>query len=257
MSQSVGSDGKLVFNLLRNHHTAFYSRAIYFIFTNSTQVSSKFSKSLLSLSDFCLFVFIVAFLMGVRWCPNVALSCLSLMINDFEHPFIGLLPVCISSWEKYSILCPFVSVLSLFFFLLSCSSLYFYTFHTFYSAATAKSPQSCQTLCNPIDRSPPGSPVPGILKAKTLEWVAISFSNAWKWKVTVKSFSCVQLLATPWTTAYQAPPSMGFSRQEYWSGLPLPKVINPLSHIWFANIFSHCIGCLFTLSLVSFMNRNF
>ena len=84
----------------------------------------------------------------------------------------------------------------------------------------AKSLQSCPTLCEPIDSSPPGSPVPGILQARTLEWVAISFSNAWKWKVKVKSLSCVRLLATPWTAAYQAPPSVGFSRQEYWSGVP-------------------------------------
>ena len=91
-----------------------------------------------------------------------------------------------------------------------------------YAAAAAKSLQSCPTLCDPIDGSPPGSPVPGILQAKTLEWVAISFSNAWKWKVKVKSLSCVRLLATPWTAAYQAPPSMGFSRQEYWSTVPLP-----------------------------------
>ena len=72
-----------------------------------------------------------------------------------------------------------------------------------------------------MDGSPPGSPVPGILQAKTLEWVAISFSNAWKWKVKVKSLSRVRLPATPWTAAHQAPPSMGFSRQEYWSGMPL------------------------------------
>ena len=91
------------------------------------------------------------------------------------------------------------------------------------AAAAAKSLQSCLTLCNPIDGSPPGSPVPRILQARTLEWVAISFSNAWKWKVKVKSFSRVRLLATPWTAAFQAPPSMGFSRQEYWSGLPLPS----------------------------------
>ena len=78
-------------------------------------------------------------------------------------------------------------------------------------AAAAKSLQSCLTLCNPIDGSPPGSPAPGILQARTLEWVAISFSNAWKWKVKVKSLSRVQLLAAPWTAAYQAPPSMGFS----------------------------------------------
>ena len=74
----------------------------------------------------------------------------------------------------------------------------------------AKSLQSCPTLCNPIDGSPPGSPVPGILKARTLEWVAISFSNAWKWKVKVKSLSRARLFATPWTAAFQAPPSMGF-----------------------------------------------
>ena len=86
------------------------------------------------------------------------------------------------------------------------------------AAAAAKSLQSCPTLCDPIDGSPPGSPIPGILQARTLEWVAISFSNAWKSKVKGKSLSRVQLLATPWTTAYQAPPSMGFSRQEYWSG---------------------------------------
>ena len=83
------------------------------------------------------------------------------------------------------------------------------------AAAAAKSLQSCPTLCDPIDSSPPGSPVPGILQARTLEWVAISFSNAWKWKVKVKSLSRVQLSATPWTAAHQAPPSMGFSRQEY------------------------------------------
>ena len=88
------------------------------------------------------------------------------------------------------------------------------------AAAAAKLLQSCPTLCNPIDGSPPGSPVPGILQARTLEWVAISFSNAWKWKLKVKSLSRVRLFATPWTAAYQAPPSMGFSMQEYWSGVP-------------------------------------
>ena len=91
------------------------------------------------------------------------------------------------------------------------------------AAASAKSLQSCPTLCDPIDGSPPGSPVPGILQARTLEWVAISFSNAWKGKVKVKLLSRVQLLVTSWTAAYQAPPSMGFSRQEYWSGVPLPS----------------------------------
>ena len=86
----------------------------------------------------------------------------------------------------------------------------------------AKLLQSCPTLCNPVDGSPPGFPIPGILQARTLEWVAIAFSSAWKWKVKVKSLSHVWLLATPWAAAYQAPPSMGFSRQEYWSGVPLP-----------------------------------
>ena len=94
--------------------------------------------------------------------------------------------------------------------------------YVFAAAAAAKLHQSCPILCDPIDGSPPGSPVPGILQARTLEWVAICFSNAWKWKVKVKSFSRVRLLATPWTAAHQAPPSMGFSRQEYWSGVPFP-----------------------------------
>ena len=89
--------------------------------------------------------------------------------------------------------------------------------------ATAKSLQSCPTLCDPIDGSPPGPPVPGILQARTVEWVAISFSNASKWKVKVKSLSHVRPSETPRTAAYQAPPSMGFSRQEYWSGVPLPS----------------------------------
>ena len=87
-----------------------------------------------------------------------------------------------------------------------------------FDAAAAKSLQSCLTLCDPIDGSLPGFPVPGILQARTLEWVAISFSNAGKWKVKVKSLSCVRLFMTPWTAAYQAPPSMGFSREEQWSG---------------------------------------
>ena len=91
------------------------------------------------------------------------------------------------------------------------------------AAAAAKSLQSCPTLCNPIDSSPPGPAIPGILQARTLEWVAISFSNVWKWKVKGKSLSRVRPLATPWTAAYQAPLSMGFSRQKYWSGVPLPS----------------------------------
>ena len=104
------------------------------------------------------------------------------------------------------------------------------------AAAAAKSLQSCPTLCDPIDGSSPGSIIPGILQARTLEWVAISFSNAWKWKVKTKSLSRVQLIATPWTAAYQAPPSMGFSRQEYWSGVPLPSPILENSLDLFSNI---------------------
>ena len=92
------------------------------------------------------------------------------------------------------------------------------------ATAAAKSLQSCLTLCDPI---------PGILQARTLEWVAISFSNAWKGKVKVKSLSRVRLLATPWTAAYQAPPSMGFSRQEYWSGVRRSRIlITSLGHIY-------------------------
>ena len=93
----------------------------------------------------------------------------------------------------------------------------------------AKSLQSCPTLCDPIDGSPPGSPVPGILQARTLEWVAISFSNAWRWKVKVKSLSRVGPSVTPWIAALQAPPSMEFSRQEYWSGVPLPSPISSIT----------------------------
>ena len=94
-----------------------------------------------------------------------------------------------------------------------------------HAAATAKSVQWFLTLCDPIDGSPPGFPLSGILQARTLEWLVISFSNAWKWKVKVKSLSCARLLVTPWTTARQAPPSMGFSRQEYWSGVPSPSLL--------------------------------
>ena len=97
---------------------------------------------------------------------------------------------------------------------------------------SAKLLQSCPTLCDPIDstQSLVGSPVPGILQVRTLEWVAISFSNTWKWKVKVKSLSHVQVLVTPWTAAYQAPLSMRFSRQEYWSGVPLPWAFKIREH---------------------------
>ena len=94
-------------------------------------------------------------------------------------------------------------------------------------AAAAKSLHSSPTLCDPIDGSPPGSPIPGILQARTLEWVAISFPNAWKWKVKVTSLGHVRLFVTPWTAAPQVPLPMGFSRQEYWSGVPLPSPMTP------------------------------
>ena len=98
------------------------------------------------------------------------------------------------------------------------------------TAAAAKLLQSCLTLCDPIDGSPPGSPIPGILQARTLEWVAISLSNEGKWKVKLL-LSRVRLFATPWTAAYQAPLSMGFSRQEFWSGVPLPSPMTKLDSI--------------------------
>ena len=107
------------------------------------------------------------------------------------------------------------------------------------TAAAAKSSQSCLTLCDAVDGSQPGSPIPVILQARTLEWVAISFFNAWKRKVNMKSLSRVRLFATPWTAAFQAPPSMGFSRQDYWSGVPLPSPENGTKNINILEIKKH------------------
>ena len=108
-------------------------------------------------------------------------------------------------------------------------------------------------MCDPIDGSPPGSPIPGILQARTLEWVAISFSNAWKWKEKVKSLSRVWLLATPWTAAYQALPSTGFSRQEYWSGVPSPSPIHPPHMISYFLLWLYLQNaCLIQLLLIIF-----
>ena len=108
-----------------------------------------------------------------------------------------------------------------------------YNYYT--TTAAAKSLQACPTLCDPIDGSPPGSPVPGILQARTLEWAAISFSNAGKWKVKVKSLSRARLIVTPWTAAHQAPLPMGFYRQKYWSGLPL---LSPIQWLRMLKLFT-------------------
>ena len=116
--------------------------------------------------------------------------------------------------------------------------------HAAAAAVAVKSLQSCPTLCDPIDGSPPGSPVPGILQARTLDWVAISFSNAGKWKVKVKSLSRVWLFTTPWTTAHQAPPPMGFSRQEYWSGVPLPSPKSSHTGVQKQAVWNKAISCL-------------
>ena len=101
---------------------------------------------------------------------------------------------------------------------------------------------SCVRLCVTPQTS---SPVPGILQARTLEWVAISFSSAAKWDVKVKSLSRVRLFETPWTAAYQAPPSMGFSRQEYWSGVPLPSPKLSLTACqWFCPLVKRKLSCV-------------
>ena len=134
----------------------------------------------------------------ITWAPSYNRSLSSDMRKDFK--------IIYSPWCLVSMLSPSPP-------LFKYQSLY----------AAAKSLQLCPTLCSPKDSSPPGSPVPGILQARTLEWVAISFSNAWKWKVKVNLLCCVRLLGTPWTAAHQAFPSMGFARQEYWSGVPSPS----------------------------------
>ena len=151
------------------------------------------------------------------------------------------LPSCVYTLASHLLLCPnpvLILISVVFGHLLLRMKKYLIYIHVFsflFIHCAAKLLQSCSTLCDPIDGSPPGSPIPGIFQARTLEWVTISFSNAWKWKVKVKSLSHVRLFATPWTAAYQAPPSMGFSRQKYWSGVPLPSLIYSL--YFYVNIY--------------------
>ena len=162
------------------------------------------------------------------------LSSVYFLSNSWGHAFLPMCTSCIlRGHQSHSLLwpCAYISIIHLItnLTLSYAKQLFPNTLWTsweqwmLFKHAAAKSLQSCPTLCDPIDGSPPGSPIPGILQAGILEWVAISFSNVWKWKVKVKSLSRVWLLVSPWTEAHQAPPSMGFSKQEYWSGMPLPS----------------------------------
>ena len=161
----------------------------------------RVTKSWTQLSDFHFFFFAIL----LCWSPGEILADIKKKNNNKK----------IQGWRnQQSLLGIFFSTVHLEFDAVISNAVMDAVFDLI-AAATAKSLQSCPTLRNPIDSSPPGSPVPGILQARTLEWVAISFSNSGKWKVKVKSLSRVRLLATPWTAAYQAPLSMGFSRQEY------------------------------------------
>ena len=132
---------------------------------------------------------------------------------------------------------------SVYFCKFSILTIYLFLFLHCIFLLAVKSRQPCLTLCDPVDGSPPGSPVPGIPQATIMEWVAIFFSNAWKWKVKVKSLSRVWLFVTPWTAAYQAPPSMGFPRQEYWSGLPLPSPAVESSILIMSWLVAICLKC--------------
>ena len=161
-------------------------------------------------------------------CTRIITKCIFIIISILQTRTLRFMDCKWISWSSYYWWLN--SVFYLFIFTKVCQSYPYLKSIRFNieqnpAAAAAKSLQSCPILCDPIDSSPPGSPVPGILQARVLEWVAISFSNAWKWKVKVKSLSCVRLLAIPWTVAYQAPLSMGLSRQEYWSGVPLPSPV--------------------------------
>ena len=146
------------------------------------------------------------------------------MNGQYKEVYINKINVCLNCNKNTGIMCwRLCSVESIIIIMIMYKENKWVTA----AAAAAKALQSCPTLCDPIDGSPPGSAVPGILRARTLEWVAISFSNAWKWKVKVKSLSRVQLFATPWTAPHQAPPSMGFSRQEYYY-----SIVNLYVHVF-------------------------
>ena len=155
-----------------------------------------------------LLIFLLAILIPACPSPSPAFLMMNSAYKLNKQPWCIPFPI----WNQSFVSCPVLTVASS-----SSSNCYLYAAAT---ATAAKLLQLCLTLCDPIDSSPPGSPVPGILQARTLEWVVISFSNAWKWKLKVKSLNRVQPSATSWTAAYQAPPSVGFSRQEYWSRVP-------------------------------------
>ena len=164
------------------------------------------------------FLIVLIWFFSLLFLMNVANGLTILFIFSKNHLLV-LVIFAIVSFVSFQFISALIFMIS---FLLLTLGFFVPSFSSYFRCAAAKFLQSCLTLCDPIDGLLPGSSVPGILQARTLEWVAISFSNASKWKVKVKSLSPVQLLATSWTAAYQAPPSMRFSRQEYWSRVPLP-----------------------------------
>ena len=171
----------------------------------------------------CLFIYrtcIFPFMFCIFFCLYSFIY-FSYLWSQFQLMLILCLS-CIADFFQFRVCLLLVYGIMLFLSLILLDKIIF-NFFDMFAAAAAKQLQSCLTLWDPIGGSPPGSPVPGILQVRTLEWVAISFSSAWKWKVKGNLLSHVQLLATPWTVAYQAPPSMEFARQEYWSGVPLPS----------------------------------
>ena len=200
--------------------------------------------------------------------PFFILSSWSFNLFDIFHLFVCILGTFIDWWDFVFFFWPAMSnqlcLSKILIFMYCISFLKIVSIHLivfdwplglgfdYLFAAAAKLLQSCSTLCIPIDGSPPGSPIHGILQARILEWIAISFSNAWKWKVTVKSLSRVWLLVTPWTAAYQSAPSMEFSRQEYWSGLPLPSLDYLFSVLIFCFVSNNSNNCNFLSFLIIF-----